>query len=141
MTATATPKAIETAVLSSSMNNSTDTEVMLEEESTTAAAGVILLIDAEYMTITDAAEANALQVTRGTAGVVTSHASGSQVSIGETIPAPIDTENENQVLLVQLAATMFANPTMHSLNDAYQQAKNLIAIMLADPEANPPTTT
>ena len=136
-----TSASIETAVLSSSMNNSTDTEVMLEEESTTALVGTIILIDAEYMAVTNASEANALQVTRGTAGVVTSHASGSQVSIGETLPAPIDTENENQVLLVQLAATMFANPTMHSLNDAYQQAKNLIAIMLADPEANPPTTT
>lgn len=38
----------------------------------------------------------------------------------------------DQTLLLQLAATIYAKPTMTSLEDAYQIAKHLVELLLND---------
>jgi hypothetical protein len=69
------------------MNDSTDTTVALENGSSVAASGDNLLIDQEYMTITDASDPNNLVVTRAQGGSsIAVHAAGTLVKIGVALP-------------------------------------------------------
>jgi hypothetical protein len=73
--------------LSMPMNDSTDTTVALENGSSVAASGDNLVIDQEYMTITDATDPNNLVVTRAQGGSsIAAHAVGALVKIGVALP-------------------------------------------------------
>jgi hypothetical protein len=81
------PPATETGVLNMAMNDSTDSLVALADKTLTATVGDVLLVDSEYMKITDASDLNNLLVTRAACGsVIGVHEIGAPVSIWGTAP-------------------------------------------------------
>lgn len=77
--------ATETGVLNMAMNDSTDSLVALADKTLTATVGDVLLVDSEYMKITDASDLNNLLVTRAACGSVSAvHEIGAPVSIWGT---------------------------------------------------------
>jgi hypothetical protein len=75
-------------ILHSPLNDSTDDIVALNDANVFVVTGDDLIIDAEYMTVTDATDPSNLKVTRAAGGsTIAAHAVGALVKIGIPLPA------------------------------------------------------